>query len=187
MVATDASMTLGGVVIDLNDSLGMMDYTRGLLRRFTLWHWLAMSWYSTSGSSDGTGTKSTRYGLQLSEGTYDNLQNVSLESTLCVDGSAYHVNIPIIYTQLDKSVKPQDSQWEVKSADGLTIDLKFTPSDSIVNAIHYYIINGDLYHIWGSYTGSIHNTEYIVGNSLDESIIHVNGVPGTLEDHYAVW
>lgn len=190
VVATEASMVLNGVSIELKDCLGLMDYTRGLLRRFTLWHWTAMTWYSDAISSHGHGesmNKRKRYGLQLSEGTYDNNNNVSLESTLWVDGTAHHINIALVYTQLDVSLAAQFSNWTVKSVDNITIDLTFVPSDSIVSAFHYYIIDGDLYHIWGRYYGTIRNSEFIVGESMNESLLRINGVPGTLEDHYAIW
>jgi hypothetical protein len=165
----DASVQLGEKQLLFKENmLGMMDWTRGLLRRVTYWHWSAMSFLEMNGR---------RIGLQLSEGTYDNAKNVSVESTLWVDGQAHHVNSRIIYTQLDKSVAPQNSLWSVTSLDR-TVDLLFQPSDVIQGAFHYGIIDGDLFHIWGTYNGRIFHS--------DESIIFRN-VPGTLEDHYAMW
>jgi hypothetical protein len=161
----------------LREPLGLMDYTRGLLRRVTLWHWTAIAWKDASNDTHGH-----RYGLQLSEGTYDNAKNVSLESTLWVDGVARHINSRIIYTQLDKSLPPHQSHWSVRSEDG-KIKLSFIPLDVVIGDFHYGILDGNLYHIVGKYAGTV---EYVndAGNVV---VTALDGVYGTLEDHYAKW
>lgn len=163
-----AAMRLNGKEYVLSNPLGMMDWTRGLLRRLTYWHWLAMSW------TDG---QNNAYGLQLSEGTYDNANGVSLESTLWINDKAHHVNSKIIFTQLTKEVKPYESDWMVQSEDG-SVDLRFRFGNVIKGSFHYFILDGDLFHMWGLYSGTI---------KFGDEVIRVENVPGTLEDHYALW
>ena len=157
--------------IPFNYGLGLMDYTRGLLRRTTLWHWLACTWYSKDHMH--------RYGLQLSEGTYDNPQNISLENSLWADGITYPIREAISFIPLNTNVAPQHTTWEVSSP---SIQLTFIPNNLILGTFHYYIVDGDLYHIWGLYSGYI--TQVINGTKYR---VLLNNIPGTLEDHYAVW
>jgi hypothetical protein len=159
---------------DSTRTLGMMDWTKGLLRRVTYWHWLAMSW--SAPASDGTSSRNF-YGLQLSEGTYDNDKNVSYESTLWINHKAYHVNSQIIFTQVTPGVKAFESNWTVQSVDR-AVDLTFSFGNVIKGSFHYGIIDGDLFHMWGLYSGTINH---------QGEIIPLKNVPGTLEDHYALW
>jgi hypothetical protein len=161
-----------GSIVFLNQPLGLMDYTRGLLRRVTVWYWTAVAW------RDGE----HRYGLQLSAGTYDSNLLYSLESTLWVDGVATHIRSRIVYTPLDTTVATSKSAWTVRSEDN-RIQLTFSPMDVVVGNFHYGILDGDLYHIIGTYAGQVDYTSAsgeVVNTKLEFAM-------GTLEDHYAKW
>jgi hypothetical protein len=171
---SSARLVLDGQVHLLHNPLGMMDWTRGLLRRLTYWHWTTMSWSDASGNA---------YGVHLSEGTYDNEKQISLESTLWINHEAHHVAKKMVYRQLNKAVKAFESDWSVVSEEEnesveKTVQLTFRFANVIKGSFHYGIIDGDLFHMWGLYSGTIrHNGQ----------VITLKNVPGTLEDHYALW
>ena len=168
---SQVKVQLGGQPVPFLQGLGLMDYTRGLLRRFTRWHWTACTWYSRD--------LSHRYGLQLSEGTYDTAGNYSLESTLWVDGITYPIQEPITYTPRNSSTPPQSTVWDVSSA---SVHLTFVPQGLILGSFHYYLIDGDLYHMWGLYSGYVLR---VIDGTAYRVMLH--DIPGTLEDHYALW
>lgn len=163
-----AKVSIDNKVVVMDKPLGLIDYTRGLLRRLTLWHWTAVSWR----------VGDNQYGFQLSEGTYDDKNGVSLESTLWVNNVAHHISSRVVYTQLDLSVDKVKSAWSIKTIDG-SVALTFKPADAIVGSFRYGIVDGDLFHMWGVYSGSV---QLPTGE-----VISMKNAPGVLEDHYALW
>ena len=169
---------VGDRIIHSPLSVGGIDYTRGLLRRETTWFWTCFS----------TIVNGASVGVHLSAFTYD-VQNVSMESTVFLDKKMYFVGRPIVWKKLSKGVPSQFSEWTVRTPqsradDGnngherISIDLHFVPNDLHLGTFHYGVMTGDLYHIWGEYSGSI-----TVG-SRSFSLVRT---PGVLEDHYALW
>lgn len=167
---SSARMVLNDKEYFLSDGLGMMDWTRGLLRRLTYWHWLCLSWTDID-----TGAS---YGLHLSEGTYDDPSNISLESTLWINSNAHHINSTIVFTPLNPTAKPYETDWQIHSTDG-KIQLLFHFGNVIKGSFHYGLIDGDLFHMWGVYSGTVRLD--------DHHVVSLNGIGGTLEDHYALW
>ncbi|KAH9600447.1 Protein of unknown function DUF2804 [Trypanosoma melophagium] len=147
-----------------------MDYTRGLLRRETRWHW-------ASATSPGG------YGFHLSEGTYD-IGNKSVENTFYVSGKAMLIDTAVVFLQETTDVTPKNAEKDIDrgiafwTVTGDGVLLRFRRVDAYDGNFNYGIVNGNLDHGWGIFDGTINV------NGVSYSF---ESVPGVMEEHYAVW
>ncbi|RNF12970.1 uncharacterized protein Tco025E_06386 [Trypanosoma conorhini] len=134
-----------------------MDYTRGLLRRETRWHW-------------ASATAPAGYGFHLSEGAYD-VDNKSVENTFYAGGRAVLLETRVEFHKVTAAAKV----WTL-TGDG--IQLRFRHADAHDAALHVGVVKTDLYHAWGTFDGSIR---------VEGAMYKFDRVAGVLEDHYALW
>eukprot|EP01064_Diplonema_japonicum_P027425 TRINITY_DN395_c0_g2_i5.p1 TRINITY_DN395_c0_g2~~TRINITY_DN395_c0_g2_i5.p1 ORF type:complete len:401 (+),score=128.01 TRINITY_DN395_c0_g2_i5:48-1250(+) len=148
--------------------LGMIDWTRSLAARYTVWNWAAFSFVDAKTSS--------RVGIQLSAGVYEDPEGRGVESVLNIDGKMTAIDKKFIFTKPTEERLLIDT-WKVASEDG-DIQYTFTPRESVGGAFHLYILDGNLQHMVGTATGTI--THKGVTYEFKK-------VPAVLEEHEALW
>ncbi|KAF5218455.1 hypothetical protein ECC02_008632 [Trypanosoma cruzi] len=140
-----------------------MDYTRGLLRRETHWHW-------------ASATAPAGYGFHLSEGTYD-VDNKSVENTFYTGGKAVVLDTRVEFRRV--TIANTDTKMaEIWAVTGNGIHLRFRRADAHDGVFHLGVVNGNLDHAWGIFDGSIF---------VDGTKYKFDNVAGVLEAHYALW
>ena len=139
------SFTLDSYAHEMVTPVVNYDYTRGLLRRLTIWKWLSLGAPASRFAVEGLPVHRS-YGLQLSTGTYD-VDGISVESTVWIDGRLYPLEVPIRFQKVDAEVPPYQSKWRVFTDDG-KLNLEFTPHGRFHGDFHYIVIDGDLHHMW---------------------------------------
>ena len=169
-LSTPTYLRLGATEITIPSSgSGSMDYTRGLLRRMTKWRWASLT------------HPSLRYGFHFSTGTYD-VDHISVENTVFVNGTVvlYAHDIAIEpEPDSDGSAPPYQKKWSVRSLHSEHLRLIFTPADYHHGSFHYGVLDGDLFHMWGRYSG--------IAPLADGRQLSLDAVGGVLEEHYALW
>lgn len=179
LVANSAQLTVdvkgvGGraVVVPLPAGALAMDYTRGLLRRHTEWFWACVS-------DPATGT-----GFHLSAGTYD-VDGASVEAALfstAKGGSTAFLDERVSFTALPvdpsqpAAAKAPWHPWKIESP---SISLVFTPRDGYGARVNVKVINVNLDHQWGTFSGTV--------KQPDGSVVTLDEAPGVFEDHDALW
>ena len=173
--------------LDLTGALASTDYTRGQLRRETVWKWLSLSTLLPDGRP---------YGLHLSTGTYDfGRDNASSESSifsLTPDGRpsfAFYDTAGVVIRPSDASKLRNEVPWRIT---GVDLDMTFTPQGGKFHGdIHLGVIDADLLHMWGTFTGIAPRRAPLGGGesegNLEGTTVALVGVPGVLEDHYSLW
>lgn len=148
--------------VNFENPLIAIDYTRGMLKRETKWYWSCLT------SPDGLG-------LHLSSGAYD-VDGVSVESSVydARTGHAYFLDEGVSFTQLHTADSTEE-RWKVQSA---SVDLVFTAADHYDGAQNLGVVNMQMKHKWGLYSGSFR---------YHDQVVEVHDVPGVLEDHFALW
>lgn len=145
----------------LDEATLAMDYTRGLLRRHTLWRWACVT------------LPERRLGIHLSSGTYDK-DNVSLESAVYdgKSGKAYFLNEKLTFAPLASG---NVGSWSIESE---SMSLQFEPCAGHDGRVNARIVNVNLDHRWGDFSGHI----TVAGERVE-----LNHVMGVFEDHFALW
>lgn len=203
--------------------LASLDYTRGLLRRLTIWRWASMS---AMALDKKTGAR-VPVGFHISRDTYDymgasvesavygtnsssssSISSSSSQSPSAPVGDRRFVNFlddpTITITKLSKAPAgdaptdkrpPYESLWQLRGCNG-ALDLIFTPAGPHFHGdFHYGILDGDLFHMWGTYTGKVPRVfatsalrrECDARRDIDACALYVKDAPGVLEEHYALW
>eukprot|EP01062_Namystynia_karyoxenos_P030840 TRINITY_DN22944_c0_g1_i1.p1 TRINITY_DN22944_c0_g1~~TRINITY_DN22944_c0_g1_i1.p1 ORF type:complete len:448 (+),score=125.92 TRINITY_DN22944_c0_g1_i1:81-1346(+) len=144
------------------------DWTRSLSRRVTIWNWAAASWVDAA-----TGT---RIGLQLSRGCYEDSKGRGIESFMSINGTVTPLDDHVDF-RLPAKARLAADPWEVESARG-AVRYTFTPRDRVHGEFHLGALDGDLWHVWGTMSGTL---------SAGGTKYHFDKVPGVIEEHYALW
>jgi len=148
---------------------GMLDYSRTLGKRLTVWKWFAASF--TDVASSGA---QTPCGLQLTAEYYVDASGASLESFVSVNGVVTPISCPVIYREDDGGNR---GKWTITApCVGLTVT--FLRGGQIPGNVNYGIIQASLYHMWGK--AKIEFT--VVGTTY-----RTESVPAVLEDHHSLW
>lgn len=185
-------------VPDLQGALASSDWTRGQLRRVSIWKWISLA-----AVVDGR-----RYGLHLSSDTYDFQPNgASSESSVFTTSDEGQPSFQFYeekatWTRSDASEgspsttkkKPTEVTWRIVGPD---LDLEFTPHGGTFHGdIHLGVIDCDLWHMWGTFSGKaplrrvLSTTDGDGNGSAGQgatSHVVLDRVPGVLEDHYSRW
>jgi hypothetical protein len=162
---------------DLSGAVASTDFTRGLLRRETVWKWVSLS-----AVVDGV-----PYGLHLSTGTYDfGPGGASSESSVFSTGASgvpefRFLDLPnVTVEQSDTAVQRTESTWHVVGPGG--ISLTFVPHGGKFHGdIHLGLVDCDLWHMWGTFSGTA------PPRAAGGPPLVLTDVPGVLEDHYSLW
>ncbi|HDD25074.1 MAG TPA: DUF2804 domain-containing protein [Chloroflexi bacterium] len=155
----------GGKRTDLHptDSLGNLDWGRGVWEYRSFWVWASSSGFLSDGR---------RVGLNLGFGFGDT--SAATENALILDGRVHKLG------QVDFTYDSNDFMrpWRMTAPDGL-MELKFVPFLERVAATNLLLIASQVHQMFGRYYGTFYTN--------DGEVIHLDGVIGFAEEHHARW
>jgi hypothetical protein len=149
--------------ISPEDSLGNLDWGRGVWPYSSFWVWASASGYLPDGRT---------LGLNLGFGFGDTSQ--ATENAVILNGKVHKLGV------VDFNYDPVDfmTPWELKSPDG-RLDLRFEPFIERVAQTNLLIINSEVHQMFGRYYGTA---------ILDDGDrVEIEGLVGFAEEHYARW
>lgn len=172
----ESGMTATGTVkIDntlhqLTNGVALIDWTRSMHRRLTLWFWVALTFVTSDGN---------RIGINLSNGVYPDMNGIGLENAVWLDDTVYIVNSRLqVDGEPGKGIVKIGHPWHCNTEDG-SIDLTIVPIGAVPSEVNAGpFAKGNLFHSFGLYNGWV---------TLNETKYNIVDVPGILEDHYALW
>ena len=157
------SVTWGGECIDLESirALASVDWSAGYMRNETFWNWASLS----CELSDGR-----RLGFNLAAGVNE---TGFTENGLWLEGKLHKVDM--VDFQFDRY--NCEHVWDLRSNDGM-INLRFEPVGQRKEKVNFILAASNFTQNFGRFFGDI---------ILSEEVIHLDGVWGFTEDHYAKW
>ena len=155
----------GGERTDLRptESLGNMDWGRGVWEYKSFWVWASASGFLRDGR---------RVGLNLGFGFGDT--SAATENALILDGRVHKLG------QVDFTYNSSDfmQPWRMVSSDG-RVDLEFVPFLERVAATNLVIITSEVHQMFGHYRGTLQTD--------DGEALRLDEVVGFAEEHHAHW
>jgi hypothetical protein len=145
------------------DTLGNLDWGRGIWDYRSFWVWASASGFLSDGRT---------VGLNLGFGFGDTTQ--ATENALILNGRIHK------FEQVDFQYSSQDFKqpWKMSSPDG-RLDLEFTPFIERVARTNLLLITSEVHQMFGRYRGTV---------TIDDGeVIHINELIGWAEEHHAHW
>ena len=143
------------------DALASVDWTAGYMRRETSWNWGSLSCKLPDGR---------RLGFNLAAGVNE---TGFTENGLWLDGTLHKIDM--VDFQFDRN--HSSHAWAMRSNDGM-INLHFEPAGQRKEKLNLIIAASNFTQHFGRFYGDI---------LINGETIHLNGVWGFTEDHYAKW
>lgn len=159
----NGSVQWGDEVFDLDEieALASVDWSAGYMRRETFWNWASLSCKLHDGR---------RLGFNLAAGVNETGYT---ENGLWLDGKLHKIDM--IDFQFDR-YHPNHA-WALRSNDGI-INLHFEPAGQRKEKMNLLLVASNFTQHFGLFYGDI---------TLNGEVIHLDGVWGFTEDHYAKW
>jgi hypothetical protein len=142
-------------------ALASVDWSAGYMRRETSWNWGSLSCRLPDGR---------RLGFNLAAGVNE---TGFTENGLWLDGTLHKIDM--VDFQFNRN-QPEHA-WTMRSNDGI-INLHFEPAGQRKEKLNMVIAASNFTQHFGRYYGDI---------LLNGEVIHLKGVWGFAEDHYAKW
>ena len=146
-----------------NDSVGSLDWGRGVWEYSSFWNWASASGFLPDGRT---------VGLNLGCGFGDT--SAATENCLILDGRIHKLEQVRFGYQPGNYMQP----WRFTDSEG-RLDLEFTPFKERVARTDLVIITSEVHQMFGRYTGRM------VSDSGEA--IQLNGLVGFAEEHRARW
>ena len=145
------------------ESLGNLDWGRGVWEYRSFWVWASASGFLPDGR---------RVGLNLGFGFGDT--SAATENALILDGRVHKLaRVDFTYDAGD-FMRP----WRMKSPDG-RVDLEFVPFLERMAATNLVVITSEVHQMFGRYYGAV--------RADDGEVLHLDGLVGFAEEHHARW
>ncbi len=150
-------------VLSPTDSLGNLDWGRGVWEYRSFWVWASASGFLPDGR---------RVGLNMGFGFGDTSH--ATENALILEGRIHKLD------QVDFTYDPADFRrpWRMASPDG-RVALEFVPFYERVAATSLLVITSEVHQIFGRYHGTV--------QADDGEAIRLDGLIGFAEEHHARW
>ncbi len=142
-------------------ALASVDWSAGYMRRETSWNWASLSCKLADGR---------RLGFNLAAGVNE---TGFTENGLWLDGTLHKVDM--VDFQFDRY--HHNHAWALRSNDGI-INLHFEPAGQRKEKMNLIFAASNFTQHFGRFYGDI---------NLNGELIHLDGVWGFTEDHYAKW
>lgn len=145
------------------ESLGNMDWGRGVWEYKSFWVWASASGFLRDGRS---------VGLNLGFGFGDT--SAATENALILDGRIHK------FGQVEFTYDASDfmQPWRMVSPDG-RVDLEFVPFLERVAATNLAVVTSEVHQIFGHYHGTV--------QADDGEVVCLEGLVGFAEEHHARW
>jgi Protein of unknown function (DUF2804) len=150
---------------DLNpaESLGSLDWGRGVWEYKSFWNWASASGFLTDGR---------RFGLNLGCGFGDLSQ--ATENCMILDGRVHKLGVVRFGYKSEDFMRP----WHFTDDEG-RLDLTFTPFKDRTAQTNLGVIFSEVHQMFGRYTGRAR-----LDNGDD---VHISDLIGFAEEHHARW
>ena len=151
------------IAVRPDESLGNLDWGRGIWEYRSFWVWASASGYLPGGGA---------IGLNLGYGFGDT--SAATENTLLLDGRIHKLG------QVDFSYDPRDFKrpWHMRSPDG-RLDLEFVPFLERLARTNLLVITSEVHQMFGRYQGTV--------CADDGHVYGVDNLVGFAEEHHAHW
>lgn len=149
--------------IDPGESLGSLDWGRGVWQYSSFWNWASASGYLPDGRS---------IGLNLGMGFGDTSQ--ATENCLILNGKIHKLDT----VSFDYDIHNYFSPWKFTDSEG-RMQLKFTPFKERLARTNLLLIFSEVHQMFGRYSGWVKTDE---GEQLA-----INELVGFAEEHHARW
>lgn len=145
------------------ESLGNLDWGRGVWEYQSFWVWASASGFLPDGR---------HMGLNLGFGFGDT--SAATENALILEGRIHKLG------QVDFTYDPGDFMrpWRMVAPDG-RLDLEFVPFLERVAATNLLIVASEVHQMFGRYYGT--------ARTDDGQVLHLDGLIGFAEEHHARW
>jgi hypothetical protein len=161
----EGHLTWGSEQIEFNpnNSLGNLDWGRGVWDYRSFWVWASASGRLLDGRT---------VGLNLGFGFGDTSK--ATENALILDGRIHKLS------QVDFHYDPRHFKqlWKMSSSDS-RLQLEFTPFVERVAKTNLLLIASEVHQMFGRYRGTV--------VADDSEVIHLDGLIGWAEEHHARW
>lgn len=147
--------------LDKINALASVDWSAGYMRRETSWNWGSLSCKLNDGR---------RLGFNLAAGVNE---TGFTENALWIDGTMHKIDM--VDFRFDRY--HPDHAWALRSNDGI-INLYFEPAGQRKEKMNMIIAASNFTQHFGRFYGDI---------NINGELIHLDGVWGFTEDHYAKW
>ncbi|MCF7824694.1 MAG: DUF2804 domain-containing protein [Candidatus Marinimicrobia bacterium] len=145
------------------DSLGQLDWGRGVWEYNSFWNWASASGFQADGQ---------RIGLNLGTGFGDT--GAATENAVIVDGKIHKLDqVPFLYNPKDYM-----QTWIFKDSEG-RLNLTFTPFKDRTARTNLGIIFSEVHQLFGRYNG------HVILNNGDR--LNIRDLIGFAEEHHARW
>ncbi|MGQ9571800.1 MAG: DUF2804 domain-containing protein [Dehalococcoidia bacterium] len=146
-----------------NDSLGNLDWGRGVWDYRTFWIWASASAFLEDGQT---------VGLNLGCGFGDT--SAATENAFILDGRIHKLDEVVFEYDPSDLMRP----WRMISSDG-RLNLEFVPFKERVARSNLLLVRSELHQIFGRYSGTL--------TTDDGQALHLRDVIGFVEEHRARW
>ena len=149
--------------ISPRESVGSLDWGRGVWEYSSFWNWASASGYLPDGRT---------FGLNLGMGFGDTSQ--ATENCITLDGKLHKLN------HVEFSYDPQDyhAPWNFHESEG-RLQLKFVPFTERLARTNLLLIFSEVHQMFGHYSG------WVITDEGEEIVI--DGLTGFAEEHHARW
>jgi hypothetical protein len=149
--------------IDPGESLGSLDWGRGVWEYSSFWNWASASGYLPDGRS---------IGLNLGMGFGDTSQ--ATENCLILDGKIHKLDT----VSFDYDSRNYSTPWKFSDSEG-RMQLEFTPFKERLARTNLLLIFSEVHQMFGRYSGWV--------KTDDGEQLAVNDLVGFAEEHHARW
>jgi hypothetical protein len=149
--------------IDPDESLGSLDWGRGVWQYSSFWNWASASGYLPDGRT---------IGLNLGTGFGDTSQ--ATENCLVLDGKIHKLDT----VTFEYDVQDYSSPWKFSDSEG-RLQLDFIPFKERLARTNLVLIYSEVHQMFGRYSGWVQTD--------DGEKLLVNDLIGFAEEHYARW
>lgn len=146
-----------------NDSIGSLDWGRGVWEYSSFWNWASASGFLPDGRT---------VGLNLGSGFGDT--SAATENCLILDGRLHKLGQVKFGYESGNYTKP----WKFTDAEG-RLDLDFVPFKERLARTDLVVITSEVHQIFGHYAGRVVTDR--------GETIQLNGLVGFAEEHRARW
>jgi hypothetical protein len=151
------------ITLEPNNSLGQLDWGRGVWEYSSYWNWASASGFQSDGR---------RVGLNIGCGFGDTSE--ATENALILDNRVHKLDQVIFDYDPKEYMKP----WKFKDNQD-RLDLDFVPFRDRVATTKLVVIDSEVHQLFGRYSGKV--------RADDGEIIHLDGLIGFAEEHHARW
>jgi len=174
-------------VVNFDDGLAAVDWTKQLAKRETVWKWVSVSAKAAVRAAAG-GNTTSNVGINFSVGEFDDAAGIAQENAVWVDGKLSLLgSVNIVPPEADLA----SEEWRIRTARRCEaqcdpgacgcVDLRFTPRGARRDGLDLGFIKSVFVQPYGSFSGLLRLAD---GTYIE---LEPKSAFGVTEDHHAIW